>query len=350
MDDLAADDEKKPFEAEGQQDDDAQPDPDEQLMLDQGNGRVWLVKVPKYLMERWSSIEAEDVHLATIRVYQDAVGPTGKKPRIVLFLPPQNPEDPAALNPNRPVFASNATAYNTSAPGSEPHPDSYELDMVNDAVDNQIVVAERPKEMGGGPVNTRARTTILTGRIKHECNLRPVYSASYRAQMKQRSQKYNTPQRQIMMIEDAGVSGGRGGINRLSSGVGVGVGSAFGDLIKSKQKPGKGAFERMARMPRNQLLDLIFSLFRETPRWGIKPLREKTQQPEAYLKEVLSEVAWLHRSGEFNGMWELKENFKEEGVKGENVPSSSGLGGEDMKMDEDEDDDDDDDEDMEEVS
>lgn len=38
-------DEKKPFDTEGGQDDDTQPDPDEHLMLDQGNGRVWLVRV-----------------------------------------------------------------------------------------------------------------------------------------------------------------------------------------------------------------------------------------------------------------------------------------------------------------
>ena len=43
----------------------------------------------------------------------------------------------------------------------------------------------------------------------------------------------------------------------------------------------------MARMPRNQLLDQLFALFRETPRWSIRPLREKAQQPEVYLKEVL---------------------------------------------------------------
>ena len=42
---MDVEDEKKPFDAETAQDDDAQPDPDEQLMLDQGNGRMWLVKV-----------------------------------------------------------------------------------------------------------------------------------------------------------------------------------------------------------------------------------------------------------------------------------------------------------------
>ena len=40
-------------------------------------------------------------------------------------------------------------------------------------------------------------------------------------------------------------------------------------------------------MPRNQLLDQFFALFRETPPWSIRPLRKKTQQPEVYLKDVL---------------------------------------------------------------
>lgn len=171
--------------------------------------------------------------------------------------------------------------------------------------------------------------------------------------MKERHRKYNTPVRQIKMIDEAGVPGGRGGVNRLSSGVGMGNGNAFADLIKTKPKQAKGTFERMARMPRNQLLDELFVLFREMPRWSIKPLREKTQQPEVYLKEVLSDIATLHKSGEHNGLWELKPNFKDREVKGENVPMSSIPG--DVKMEDDEDDDEDDDDeddddDMEEVS
>jgi len=45
MDELTVEDEKKPFEAEVPNDEETQPDPDEELMLDKGNGRVWLVKV-----------------------------------------------------------------------------------------------------------------------------------------------------------------------------------------------------------------------------------------------------------------------------------------------------------------
>ena len=46
MDDIAVEDEKKPFDALGaQNDEDSQPDPDEHIMLESGHGRVWLVKV-----------------------------------------------------------------------------------------------------------------------------------------------------------------------------------------------------------------------------------------------------------------------------------------------------------------
>ena len=82
-----------------------------------------------------------------------------------------------------------------------------------------------------------------------------------------------------------------------------------------KPKPAKGKFERMTRMPRNQLLDMLFNMFQERPRWSIKLLRVKTQQPEVYLKEVLSEIAMLHRSGEYNGLWELKDVYKGDGVR-----------------------------------
>ncbi|KAK2464601.1 hypothetical protein APHAL10511_003390 [Amanita phalloides] len=374
------DDEKKPFDAElNGQDDDSQPDPDEHLMLDQGNGRVWMVKIPKFIMERWSAIATDDIHLATIRVYNNDLNPVTKKPRIILFLPPGPNNPSASANPSQPgspspspapsqppsqtpattAFPTPTSSYSptpsaTPAPMPSDQPTIYELEMVNDSVENQIVVAERPKDpslsvsatAAALTTNSRARTTILTGRIKHECNIRPMFSASYRKQMRERHIKYNTPTRQIRMIEDAGVPGGRGGVNRLSSGVGVGAGGAFGDLIKTKPKPAKGTFERMARMPRNQLLDQIFTLFRDPAHWGIKALREKTQQPEAYLKEVLSEVAFLHRSGEYNGLWELKDNFK---GGADRVVESHDVG--DVKMeDEDDEEDEEEDEDMEEVS
>ncbi|EIW57170.1 uncharacterized protein TRAVEDRAFT_168775 [Trametes versicolor FP-101664 SS1] len=318
MEAAAMDEDSKQFDAmNGGHDDDNQPDPDEPLMMDAGLGKVWLVKIPRHLMERWSAIDEEGVHLASIRIYHQAESSLGRRPRIVLTLPP-DPKHPE-------------------------EPDEYEMDMVNHDVENQIVIAEREKEPGTA---SRARTTILTGSVKHECNMRPTLTERYRRQLKERNRAANAPKRTTMRIEDAH-PGGRGEINMLTSGA---KNHAGFNLVKAKPKPQKGQFERMARMPRDQLLDELFRAFQERERWSIKVLRERTQQPEAYLKEVLSEIAFLHRSGEFNGSWELLANYKGEGIKAENVPIPVGyeVKAEDANMDEDDDDSDDDE--MEEIS
>lgn len=151
-------------------------------------------------MEQWSAIDQEGIHLATIRVYQEAFSSSGKQPRIILTLP--------------------------AGPNGEPG-DEYEMDMVNDTVENQYVIAEREKEPGTG---SRARTTILTGRVKHECSLKPPLTAKYRQKVKERSILANKPKRTIKRIEDEH-PGDRGTINRLTSGV-TNTGS-FSDLVAS---------------------------------------------------------------------------------------------------------------------
>jgi transcription initiation factor TFIIF subunit beta len=71
-------------------------------------------------------------------------------------------------------------------------------------------------------------------------------------------------------------------------------------FVQRTSKSGRAAgqqHERFARMPQNQLLDALFGLFREKAFWSVKELRLKTEQPEAYLKETLGQIATLHRSG-----------------------------------------------------
>jgi transcription initiation factor TFIIF subunit beta len=70
----------------------------------------------------------------------------------------------------------------------------------------------------------------------------------------------------------------------------------------------------------------------------MKGFREVTNQPEAYLKEVLEDIAIMNRSGPYTGKWSLKEEFKQSGHAG-----ASGMDPIDV------DDDDDDEGDMEDV-
>ena len=219
MDDLTVEDEKKPFDELGaQNDEDSQPDPDEHLMLESGHGRVWLVKVcknrtfdvfcvqqlpapqiPKFLMERWSKFDAEGVRLAKIRIYK----PQSATPRIVVFVPPEDGNS------------------------SDADEDIYELDMVNQNVENQIVVAERAKAPSG---TGRARTTIMTGQIKHECNLRPRMTGRYERRLMERGAAANERLMRVGLMD--GARAGRGGGKMLSSGITSAAG--FADIAVSR--------------------------------------------------------------------------------------------------------------------
>lgn len=146
-------------------------------------------------MERWSATDEDDVQLGTIRVFER--NPKDKdRQRIMLLVP--HVDDPTAP------------------------PEEYHLDMNNDAVDNQVVIAEREKAPG-----SRARTTILTGRIKHDCNMRPLFSEEYRKRMRERSKAANTPQRTVKMMEDVTPAGR---VNMLSSGVSTPA-AAFSTMV-----------------------------------------------------------------------------------------------------------------------
>lgn len=217
MDDPTAEDEKKPFDALGaQNDDDLQPDPDEHIMLESGHGRVWLVKVfplspshasllhsspwspqiPKFLMERWSKFDAEGVQLGKIRIYDV---PPGAAPRIIVLVPSEDGGDD----------------------------DIYELDMVNQDVHNQVVVAERAKATSG---TGRARTTIMTGKVKHECNLRPRMTGRYERRLAERGAAANERGVRVGLMD--GARAGRGGGKMLSSGITSAAG--FADLAVSR--------------------------------------------------------------------------------------------------------------------
>lgn len=56
---------------------------------------------------------------------------------------------------------------------------------------------------------------------------------------------------------------------------------------------------------------MLLELFRYYQYWGLRELKKKTNQPDAYLRDVLNEIATMWKSGDLNGKWELKPEFKE---------------------------------------
>ena len=75
----------------------------------------------------------------------------------------------------------------------------------------------------------------MSGRIKHEVNVRPSYSATYSSRMRARHDAASEPARQIKIMEESH-PGGRGTINMLSSGANQRTG-AFDSFVVRRAPP-----------------------------------------------------------------------------------------------------------------
>ena len=138
-------------------------------------------------------------------------------------------------------------------------------------------------------------------------------SDSYRELLRRRREEASTPKRTIKMLDSTDA----GRHNMLVAGVGAGLTSSksrFNAAIASKPKSsasssGNSGGEKFARMPKNELLDLLFTLFERWQYWSLKKLRAETQQPESYLRETLTGIADLHKRGPYVGNWSLKPEY-----------------------------------------
>lgn len=326
---------------------DLSPEPDQDLNTSRGRHQVWLVKVPKFLIDGWSQVQQEDVRLGTVRVYDpdenghqkmELLLPDGPSPAIPIEDPLQCARyaniprrfDMRLTSTTQETFAKNLYAFQEEVIEDE--------DAASDlGVDEDVVLAGAPKlqpSHSSGPArlsNKKRRLTALTGTVTNETALQPqktspsnlpdskasiragtsrsLLTPEYREILRKRRLESSKPKRSVMMIDETDA----GSNNMLAAGVGKGhVKTRSANIVlAASQARSNEAPEKFARMPRNELLDSLFSLFDRYTHWSLKRLREETQQPYVYLREVLSSIADQHQNGPYAGSWSLKREFAE---------------------------------------
>lgn len=75
-------------------------------------------------------------------------------------------------------------------------------------------------------------------------------------------------------------------------------------------RPAKDLNDRATRMDRPELLQVLFGLFEEYEYWSMRGLKERTHQPESYLKEVLESIAVLIKKGPYTSRYTLRKETK----------------------------------------
>ncbi|KAG5461099.1 MAG: transcription initiation factor IIF, beta subunit-domain-containing protein, partial [Olpidium bornovanus] len=180
------------------------------------------------------------------------------------------------------------------------------------------------------PPGLKLGTVEINGVVATECEAQPVMCAELRQILEKREQEQAVNKAPILLTNEemkpnAIVPGGQ----TLSLPLAVRLLPApdCGSVLPLRATPLRSSRlarkpptkqqileSKTARMPKNELLDLLFAAFERYQLWSFKGILEYVRQPISYTREVLQEVAVLHKKGEHTGKYELKPEFRKGGA------------------------------------
>lgn len=250
---------------------------DEDLDLENAQERLWLVKLPKFLFDKWQS-SPSGAELGRLKVNEA----NRREMKVVLNEDDKSIDIPleyALEMPNSNV--SNTFVFSEPAPKAWP-----------DQVKAEDESHEAYLRRAGGP--NRSRKNLggqrIAGRVVHDCLVKPIDNAHYRSLLRNRVKTADVPERRVALLhEDELMHPGSGGLKSFL-----------------RTKPKSKVREVAARMSLDALIDAISKCFQEYEYWSLKAFKAHLKQPESYLKETLESIATLHKRGPMSGKWQLK--------------------------------------------
>lgn len=327
------------------------------MNLSTGQQKIWLVKLPRYLAEKWSNTnELSGKQLATVKIKKNT---GGGKLKVKLVLDEKTQDNIADIPHEYDISMLNTQVRNSYVFSEEnlhkfkqeltevaQMPDQPELPNL-DKKQMQIPVKKpffRVQKNGDDNkkyipyVKTIPKKTALLGKICHDCQIIPAKSDSKYGQILSNRQNISQgPARPkvTFLTEIPGVLQANAGPSLRGNNTSV--------FLKSNTNK-KNIDGRAIRMPKKDLLDLLFRLFEEYEYWSMKGLKERTRQPESYLKESLESIANLIKKGPYTSKYNLKAEYRR--LRDAERAVRLGLDGNEEKE---ADNDDDDDDEMEDV-
>ncbi|TFA98087.1 Transcription initiation factor IIF subunit beta [Trichoderma ghanense] len=297
---------------------------------------LYLARVPKYMWDAWVKMteklgDDDEIQIGTLRTWNEPQGDT---------LPDGSPRELTKLR----------MLLTPGLPEHQLLPKEYDLEILDQDVNNAFIFSE--EDLPGFKTKNKARAEAASAGIplallrqrenngnteKPTYDRRSRYQPYYRKAIPKKTKIFgkirydlrveprNLREEEELLakrIFEAENSKSKLQIisrNKASSIINPGSAGSVnwgGNFIKnapSVLKPKKTEVLKAARIPKNQLLDLIFDCFRQYQYWSMKALRQRTQQPDSYLRQVLEEVAVLNKSGPFANHYCLSEAYRDKG-------------------------------------
>lgn len=222
---------------------------------------VWLVKVPKYLAERWEKAEGNS-EVGKLRLTRSKL-PSGQKPEV--------------------LFTSSDTIMAQGGTVSDiPHQHKFALTAV--ANQNLTVFSQSPN----------LDRVFIEGKVIQRGECHPIADDNYRKLKRKQLEINNKPKREIVLLQQ----------------VVMAYKPRSDHIFSSEERQKKKEDAKRSRLDRDRVMDMLFAAFEKHQYYNVKDLVGITKQPIPYLKEILQEICTYNMKAPHKNMWELKPEFR----------------------------------------
>jgi transcription initiation factor TFIIF subunit beta len=234
------------------------------LKMDNADRKVWLVKVPKFLFEKWSKVSEEGVDLGQLKIK------------------------------NIPSLKSIDVTLELDDKFSKDLPKNYKLQFTNYSPKTGVI----PTNEYIFTDNGKGAGVSVEGIVHNEATISPIVDEHYRKIMQNRTEAASKPKRQTQVLDEENEKRA----HRMTSN----DGNSF--AMQPIRK--KTVQEKRERLPRSEVLSLLFQAFEKYDYWNFSGLVDYTHQPQTFLKEILGEIGVLNKRGPNVGLWQLKSELR----------------------------------------
>lgn len=234
---------------------------------------VWLVKVPKYLSERWMEAEGTG-EVGKLRINKAKVA--GGKPEV--------------------IFTLRDDMIQPKTPADHPVPKDHKF-ILNRVANQSLSVLSRdpqcdPESLQPGEYPDEK--VAIEGYVIQRAECRPMGDASYMNLKRIALEQSNQPKNEVKQLD------------RVVQSYKPGVSS----MVNRQQEREKKEKVKNIRIDRDRVQDMLFNAFEKHQYYNIRDLVRITQQPVTYLKEILKEICTYNTRAPHKNMWELKPEYR----------------------------------------
>lgn len=237
---------------------------------------VWLVKMPKFVAEKWSQAEGKG-EVGKLRISKRS-GPSGKKD-VAFILSEDLAQEKGEVLPTPREYK-----FILSAPGSE-----------SLAVLSETPTSSQSEEGASSSSSSSNMSVKIEGKVVQRAECRPIRTENYMKLKKSSIEQAHKPVRSVKQL-DRVVPNAYKPVKDHKSNI---------DYNNWKKEVGK-----RSRVEREQVLDMLFNAFERHQYYNIKDLVRITEQPVTYLKEILKDVGMYNMKAPHKNMWELKREYR----------------------------------------